>query len=72
MMNSLRIPILCIIAVSLLAPGLVWGSLPDFTSLVAESSPAVVNITATREAKVPPSQFNQDEVPEMFKRFFRD
>lgn len=72
MINSLRIPIFCIIAVSWLAPGSVSGSLPDFTNLVAESSPAVVNITATREAKVPSSQFNQDEVPEMFKRFFRE
>jgi serine protease Do len=72
MINAMRIPISCVLAVCLLAAEQVQGSLPDFTSLVAESSPAVVNITATREAKVPSSQFNQEEVPEMFKRFFRD
>lgn len=47
------------------------ASLPDFTSLVTEASPAVVNITAIR--KDPDTlQNNQEEVPEMLRRFFRD
>jgi len=46
-------------------------SLPDFTSLVTDASPAVVNITATR--KDPDVlQNNQEQVPEMLRRFFRD
>ena len=46
-------------------------SLPDFTSLVTDASPAVVNITAIRKA--PDSlENNQEEVPEMLRRFFRD
>lgn len=47
------------------------SSLPDFTSLVTEASPAVVNITATRKD---PGLLdnNQEEVPEMLRRFFRD
>lgn len=56
---------------------LVWSSsvfaaLPDFTGLVEQTSPAVVNISATQTAK---SRFHQgvpdeEEVPEIFRRFF--
>lgn len=69
---SLRIPLLGFIALALLSSTVVRAGLPDFTNLVAESAPAVVNITATREAKVPPNQLDQEKVPEIFKRFFRD
>ena len=45
--------------------------LPDFTELVTDASPAVVNIRATR--KDPGLRDNnQEEVPEMLRRFFRD
>ena len=56
---SLRIPLLGFIALALLSSTVVRAGLPDFTSLVAESAPAVVNITATREAKVPPNQLDK-------------
>lgn len=47
------------------------SSLPDFTRLVTDASPAVVNITATRKDPVL-LENNQEEVPEMLRRFFKD
>ena len=48
------------------------SSLPDFTQLVAQASPAVVNITATRQAPTGLPSRPQQEVPELFQRFFRE
>lgn len=47
------------------------ASLPDFTELVEKAAPAVVNITATRKV-VSRAEPNQEEMPELFRRFFRD
>ncbi len=47
------------------------ASLPDFTELVEKAAPAVVNITATRKM-VSRAEPNQEEMPELFRRFFRD
>ena len=50
-------------------------SLPDFTGLVERNVPAVVNITATKTAgsnENDPSAFGNEEVPEVFRRFFGD
>lgn len=50
--------------------------LPDFTELVKESSPAVVNISTTTSAQNPANAnqpFNRDQLeqmPEFFRRFF--
>lgn len=47
------------------------SNLPDFTELVERSSPAVVNIEATRSAQTSRrSGPSQDELPEFFRRFF--
>jgi serine protease Do len=49
-------------------------SFPEFTQLVEEASPAVVNITATRETPRN-SRFNdrsREDVPEFFRRFFEN
>lgn len=47
------------------------AALPDFTGLVEQNSPAVVNISATQTGK---SRYHQgvpeEEVPEIFRRFF--
>ena len=48
------------------------SSLPDFTQLVAQASPAVVNITATRQVPSGLPSRPQQEVPELFQRFFRE
>lgn len=50
-------------------------SLPDFTGLVERNAPTVVNITATKTAGASsndPSAFGDEEVPEIFRRFFGD
>jgi serine protease Do len=50
-------------------------SLPDFTGLVERNAPTVVNITATKTAgsnSNDPSAFGDEEVPEIFRRFFGD
>jgi serine protease Do len=48
--------------------------LPDFTQLVERNAPAVVNITARKNAAEAddPSQLSEEEVPEIFRRFFGD
>lgn len=45
---------------------------PDFTELVKESSPAVVNIRTTRSPDSVLDGMDEQEVPEIFRRFFRD
>ena len=47
-------------------------SFPEFTELVKRSSPAVVNITATRKATNNNvyERYNREDVPEFFRRFF--
>jgi len=45
-------------------------SLPDFTALVKEGAPAVVNITVTRKAPALDNR-SEEEMPEFFRRFFR-
>jgi serine protease Do len=53
-------------------PGLVSAAaLPEFTRLVKQAAPAVVNITATRRADNRQQEYyNEEEVPELFRRFF--
>ena len=52
-----------------------WAQLPDFTGLVSEVSPAVVNVSATRTAEASmrdgtQPQIDEDEIPEIFRRYF--
>lgn len=47
--------------------------LPEFTELVKQISPAVVNISAKRTSRNPSvGRFTEQEMPELFRRFFRD
>lgn len=52
----------------------VWASLPDFTDLVKETSPAVVNISTIKHAKQASHSAQQygmpDDMPEIFRHFF--
>ncbi len=62
------------IVLSVLALPASARSFPEFTELVEEASPAVVNITATREASSS-SRFDgrgREDVPEFFRRFFEN
>lgn len=78
-MKSIKISLGFMLAL-LCAPLVSAAVLPDFTDLVKEASPAVVNIsTVGREKSVstPFGQFefhgpNGEEVPEIFRHFFRD
>ena len=45
------------------------AALPEFTELVEDLSPAVVNITTTREAR---QAIDREDMPDLFRRFFRD
>jgi serine protease Do len=45
---------------------------PDFTELVEESSAAVVNIRTTRAQRQRSPQFDEREIPDFLRRFFRD
>jgi len=68
--------ILCSLCLSL--SHLAMASLPDFTGIVEDSSPAVVKVVA--EARTPASnssdqmeQFEElDQLPEALKRFFQN
>jgi serine protease Do len=52
--------------------------LPDFTGLVEQAGPAVVNIQVTQYGQrarnmpenVPEQQYREEDIPEMFRRFF--
>ncbi len=45
---------------------------PEFTELVKKASPAVVNIRTTRSTSKRFEGLNEQNVPEMFRRFFRE
>ncbi|HET6603765.1 MAG TPA: DegQ family serine endoprotease [Xanthomonadaceae bacterium] len=72
---TLRIPVWTLLAavwIGLVAPA--GAQPPDFTGLVERVSPAVVNIEATRTAEAAfrqgAPQFEDEEIPEIFRRFF--
>lgn len=51
-------------------------SLPDFTELVEDAAPGVVNISTTRTLQSPGSSsfrgFDNEDIPEIFRHFFGD
>ena len=48
-----------------------WADLPDFTQLVEKNAPAVVNVQATHNGDATASgEIDDQEVPEIFRRFF--
>jgi serine protease Do len=62
-----------LVAVLALLTGLTAvADFPEFTELVKDSSPAVVNIRTTRPAPGRRDRFRGEEVPELFRRFFQD
>ncbi len=56
----------------IVSPGVSAKQFPEFTDLVEKSSPAVVNIRTTRTARNRFENFDSEEVPELFRRFFRN
>jgi serine protease Do len=70
MISQQRIAVVTLFLSALLSLG-VEAALPELVQLVKQASPAVVNITATRTATSRQGEsFNQEEVPELFRRFF--
>ena len=73
---SINYKITAILLGSLLYASLSWSArLPDFTKLVEQASPAVVNISTSRVAAQRPTgnQFEmpgQEQLPDIFKHFF--
>ena len=55
---------------TLLASSAFAVDLPDFTSLVDKYGPAVVNVQATGNPEADEADADEQEVPEIFKRFF--
>lgn len=47
-----------------------YAALPQFAYLVKQASPAVVNITASKESLVGENALESEEMPEFFRRFF--
>lgn len=78
-MKALRISLFFVFA-CLLSPLINAAALPDFTELVEEASPAVVNISTVQKQDsqaltTPFGQFhgpNGEEIPEIFRHFFRE
>ncbi|WP_242495360.1 trypsin-like peptidase domain-containing protein [Salinicola tamaricis] len=48
------------------------SDLPDFTALVKQAAPGVVNISTTSTVSASDDPFGQQDVPEIFRRFFGD
>ena len=61
---------LLMVATAPLTP--VRADYPEFTELVKKASPAVVNIRTTRSASKRFEGLDEQKVPEMFRRFFRE
>lgn len=46
--------------------------LPDFTELVKQAAPGVVNISTTSTVSAASGPYGQQDIPEIFRRFFGD
>ena len=61
-----------LLMVGTVSPSPVRADYPEFTELVKKASPAVVNIRTTRSASKQFEGLDEQKVPEMFRRFFRE
>ncbi len=62
------VPVLMVLSMAAADVGAV--DLPDFTGLVEKYGPAVVNVQATGNPDTGDAQLDQQDVPEIFRRFF--
>ncbi|MEK9892742.1 MAG: serine peptidase, partial [Pseudomonadales bacterium] len=67
MKHVLRLGIWSVVCLCWTQATMAKTSLPDFTELVREGAPAVVNITVTREAPALDNR-SEEEMPEFFRR----
>lgn len=61
-----------LLMVGTVSPSPVRSDYPEFSELVKKASPAVVNIRTTRSTSKRFEGLNEQKVPEMFRRFFRE
>lgn len=61
-----------LLMVGTVSPSPVRSDYPEFTELVKKASPAVVNIRTTRSTNKRFEGLDEQKVPEMFRRFFRE
>lgn len=61
-----------LLMVGTVSPSPVRADYPEFTELVKKASPAVVNIRTIRSTSKRFEGLNEQKVPEMFRRFFRE
>ena len=61
-----------LLMVGTVSPSTVRADYPEFTELVKKASPAVVNIRTTRSTSKRFEGLDDQKVPEMFRRFFRE
>lgn len=70
----LRSAFVIFVSINFLMTNAFAAELPDFSELIEKTSPAVVKITATAKPHVQKTsrqpQFNQQEIPEIFRHFF--
>lgn len=66
------VSLICLSLVVMVLSPIASASFPEFTELVEKASPAVVNIRTTRVASSGLDGLDEQEVPEIFRRFFRD
>ncbi len=69
LMLGLALSATCVAPAQAQAAASVRG-LPDFTELVEQVGPSVVNIRTTEKVRVPTGQGGDEEMQELFKRFF--
>jgi serine protease Do len=69
LMLGLALSAMCVAPAQAQAAASVRG-LPDFTELVEQVGPSVVNIRTTEKVRVPTGQGGDEEMQELFKRFF--
>lgn len=68
----MRPRLVLLLSLLLALPAQGFANFPEFTSLVDKASPAVVNIRTTRTVDNRFRDFDEQDVPEIFRRFFRD
>lgn len=68
----MRPRLVLLLSLLLALPAQGFANFPEFTSLVDKASPAVVNIRTTRTVDNRFRDFDEQDVPEIFRRFFRN
>ena len=65
---------LCLVAMFFIGQNAYAQTLPDFTELVEDAAPGVVNISTSRTVQRSPAiqGFGGQEIPEIFRHFFGD